>query len=271
MRLLTYSFITICLTLTSFHASAQLGGCGLIRLSAEKDTLTIDESFALTITIGSRVATPQLPLGLGNGVRHTYEISVEDGPLIRGEWGYLIPIDQYKFSTNISGISRSGMKKITVRTNRFVGPSLTPPDCSPTEDSIGVMSVYVLPPPPAAPTTAGGFTGLWWNPNTDGQGVFFTQNSPSNIAFIGWFTYDANGVAKWYVGDRCAIGSGTVCTTTLYEAANGKFDGINFNNAQLKRSAVGEAIFSFTSSQAGEMIYNLHGVKESLPLVRQPF
>lgn len=270
MRLLINLLVVAVLFFFTTIATAQIGGCTLIKLSVDKDTVSIGEDYMLRVSAGSPGATSTVPFLIDPPARYDYVLTVGNDAPIRGATFSSAIVLHLGFGIKLQGGASPGMKKIQL-TMTAPGVRITPPNCNESEPSIGTTFVYVLPPPPAAPTTAGGFTGLWWNPNTDGQGVFFTQNSPSNIAFIGWFTYDANGVAKWYVGDRCAIGSGTVCSTTLYEAANGKFDGINFNNAQLKRSAVGEAIFSFTSSQAGEMIYNLQGVKGSLPLVRQPF
>lgn len=88
---------------------------------------------------------------------------------------------------------------------------------------------------------------------------------------MGWFTYDAAGNAKWYVGDKYAVNNGNTCTTSLYETRGATFDGTNFTNAVLALTSVGSATFSFATGQAATMTYSLKGVAGKIDLVRQPF
>lgn len=128
-----------------------------------------------------------------------------------------------------------------------------------------------MPATAATPLTSTGLSGLWWNARTNGQGIFFNQNYPSSIAFVGWFTYDAAGNTKWYVGDRCTMTDGISCTTQLFETKGATFDGVNFNNGALALTPVSEATFNFANDQTATMRYTLKGVAGTIDLVRQPF
>ena len=280
MQLLKLLFITTSLilnVLAGIPAQAQNASCN-VRITTDKDRVRINEGFSVDVFTGETIigSRPSLPI-VGPPLRIEYEISANSEILAMG--AVMLPTNGApiyfrQFAVDVKGITTSGLKNISARISQTIPLIPKPANC--TENNTGTTLINVMAPDPI-PILATSYTGLWWNQATDGQGIFFTQNSPSNIAFIGWFTYDKDGKQKWYAGDRCDMGTtsggfnGNVCTTTLYETSDGKFDGATFNGGQIKRSAVGEAGFKFHSNQAVTMTYSLNGVSGRLELQRQPF
>ncbi len=269
------SGLSLVMCMLSTLAHSQTVSCN-VRVTTDKDRVRIGETVMVEFFTGDSqavypiVSVPIVP----QPVSYEYEIQADNVVIARGINVRSTPILYEKFNVAVNGLNTSGLKTLSVRLSSAFSLKPSPPNCVNT--NIGTTLINVMAPDPI-PILATSYTGLWWNQATDGQGVFFTQNSPSNIAFIGWFTYDKDGRQKWYAGDRCDMGitsggfNGNVCTTTLYETSDGKFDGATFNGAQIKRSAVGEAGFKFHSNQAVTMTYSLNGVTGKLELQRQPF
>ena len=268
--------LPLCVALcVSAPAHAQGVSCN-VKVTTDKDRVRVGEGFTVEFFTGE---TPNpnapVPIAFTPTPRFEYEIYSDDMLLVRGVQENARAFNMYeRFTVPVSGLRLSGLKNISVRLSPFIALKPAPANC--VNSNIATTLINVMAPDPI-PILATSYTGLWWNQATDGQGVFFTQNSPSNIAFIGWFTYDKDGRQKWYAGDRCDMGTtsggfnGNVCTTTLYETSDGKFDGATFNGAQIRRLAVGEAGFKFHSNQAVTMTYSLNGISGKLELQRQPF
>ena len=134
------------------------------------------------------------------------------------------------------------------------------------DNVISSLSPYLNPP--SGP--AYDFTDLWWNPSESGWGLNLIQH-PNGIIFAIWYTYDANGKMTWYhVSTGSWIDSMTY-TGTLYAVAGPAFSVNPFNAAIVKRTAVGTATISFTSSSSGTWSYSVNGTSGSKSISRLPF
>ena len=278
MRLLNFAAATAFLAGFSISAEATIS-CGTVQLYPAKKTVLVGEPTDLIVTTGystSRLPPPPVVYPPDFRVHYQVRVSVDENNL---PVGLIAEPDVYLFKDPIVIKSfrvpiifdSPGLKRITVATpngSRAAGLTFSDP-CSVDLPATASTEILVEAKPVVAPLAVG-YSGLWWNPKTNGQGVFITQNTPSNIAYLGWFTYDQTGVARWYVGDNCYVQNNS-CTTTIYETRGAIFDGTNFNNANLKLEAVGTATVTFASNQAATMIYTLRSAGGKLDLVRQPF
>lgn len=278
MRLL--NLVVAAAFFAGFSSRAEaLIACGTIQLYPAKKTLVVGEPTELIVTTGysaSRLPPPPVVYPPDFRVYYRVSVSVDEKnlptELIAETDVYLFkdPVVIKSFRVPIT-FDSTGMKRITVATpngSRAAGLSFSDA-CSVDIPATAYTEILVEAKPVVAPLAVG-YSGLWWNPKTNGQGVFITQNTPSNIAYLGWFTYDQTGVARWYVGDSCAVQNDS-CVTTIYETRGATFDGTTFNNANLKLDAVGTATVTFASNQAATMVYTLKSTGGKLDLVRQPF
>ncbi len=281
MRILNQLAIAVATFTISLSVQAQTAlPCAAIQLYPAKKILTVGEPSEFIITTGySSYQIPPLPVIYPEGFRVYYEVNIViDGAAPQRQ---LIEERDIHLFYN-SGFIKSfrvpitfdspGLKRITLSTpngSPFVSTPFDNAPCLKDLPATASTEILVEAKPVVAPLAVG-YSGLWWNPKTNGQGVFIAQNTPSNIAYLGWFTYDQTGVARWYVGDNCYVQNNS-CTTTIYETRGATFDGTNFNNANLKPEAVGTATVTFASNQAATMVYTLRTAGGKLDLVRQPF
>ena len=114
------------------------------------------------------------------------------------------------------------------------------------------------------------FTDLWWNPGESGWGLNLIQH-PNGIVFAIWYTYDAQGKMTWYHVPSGSWSNSMTYTGTLYAVAGPPFSASVFNASQVKRTAVGSATLSFTSSTSGTWSYSINGVSGSKSISRLPF
>lgn len=71
------------------------------------------------------------------------------------------------------------------------------------------------------------YTGQWWNPADSGSGLYVWQDTRPRPNFTreddpilaAWFTYDANGNAKWYVFQPQWTSSAATSTVELFETS----------------------------------------------------
>ena len=281
MRLLNYLAIAAAILSLGggIHAQASFP-CGSIQLYPAKKMVQVGEPTELIVTTGYSLALfLEFPFVFPPGYRSYYQVSVTVDnsalPVVQ-----ILEPDNFLFndSRKIKSFrvpmtfDSPGLKRISVSTpNGSLSDrtALSTTSCSVDLPATATTEILVEAKPVVAPLAIG-YSGLWWNPKTNGQGVFITQNTPSNIAYLGWFTYDQMGVARWYVGDNCYIQNNS-CTTTIYETRGAIFDGTTFNNGNLKLDAVGTATVTFASNQAAAMVYTLKTSGGKLDLVRQPF
>jgi len=114
------------------------------------------------------------------------------------------------------------------------------------------------------------FTDLWWNSSESGWGLNLIQH-PNGIIFAIWYTYDANGKMTWYHLPSGTWTDSMTYTGTLYAVAGPAFTVNPFNAATVKRTAVGSATLSFSSSSSGTWSYSVDGTSGSKPISRLPF
>lgn len=266
MQLFKLGLLSIASAIITMSSTAHAVPCNALQMRPHASQINIGEPYTLLLSTapvkvepGAEAAPPTQLL---------YSLELDNNPTqinVRTDAGTgLHGIMMKPFST--SGVKRFRIFTFDAR------PSASPPlGCDSKEIVIAATTVTVLAPTPTSTVTPTGLSGLWWNARTSGQGIFFNQNYPSSIAFVGWFTYDAAGNTKWYVGDRCAMTDGVSCTTQLYETKGATFDGTTFNNGALALTPVGEATFNFANDQTATMRYILKGVTGTIDLVRQPF
>lgn len=261
------------------HAQASFP-CSTIQLYPAKTVVQVGEPTELIVTTGySIIPFTQLPIIFPPGYRVYYQVSVTVDnsalPVVQ-----ILEPDIFLFSDpkKIKSFrvpmtfDSPGLKRISISTpngSRSDRTALSTTSCLEDIPATASTEIFVEAKPVVAPLAIG-YSGLWWNPKTNGQGVFVAQNTPSNIAYLGWFTYDQTGVARWYVGDNCYVQNNS-CTTTIYETKGATFDGINFNSSNLKPEPVGTATVTFASNQAATMVYSLKSSGGKLDLVRQPY
>jgi hypothetical protein len=266
MQLLKISLFNVVAALITFSPNAQAVPCNALELRPHTSEINIGEPYTLLLNTAPAKAEPGAEAA--PPARLLYSLELDNNPVqinVRTDVGTgLYGIMMKPFST--PGVKRFRLFTFDAR------PSASPPNgCDPKEIVIAATSITVLPPTATTAITPTSLSGLWWSATTRGQGIFFNQNYPSSVAFVGWFTYDAAGNAKWYVGDRCAMTDGKTCTTQLFETKGATFDGTTFNNGALAVSPVGEATFTFANDQSATMRYTLKGVAGNIDLVRQPF
>ncbi len=261
---------TIAIFLVALSGEVLAVRCKTLTLSTDKAAVQIGETFKLKIFTGAFPGFIRGNAGLFKAPLD-FTISVND-EFVSYETTTTDPYtDWHEVIAPIRGFTTAGKKELLVGMKRPKIDRNNWPNCELGTIPITATTIIDVMPSAAITLSKTGFTGLWWNAKTSGQGIFFSQNAPLNIAFVGWFTYDQNGKAKWYVGDRCIMGNGTMCSTKLYETKGAIFNGTDFSNANLRLNEVGEASFSFATAQEATMRYPLKGVVGKIDLVRQPF
>ncbi|APV49246.1 hypothetical protein BWI17_05850 [Betaproteobacteria bacterium GR16-43] len=120
----------------------------------------------------------------------------------------------------------------------------------------------------ATPTAS--YADLWWGGfSQNGWGVAINQQY-RNI-FAVWYTYDAAGKTVWYVVPDGQWADSVTYTGTAYRTSGSAWVGVPYDPAVLQVLPVGTITFRFTDLSNGTMTYNVDGVSQSKPIVRQPF
>lgn len=102
------------------------------------------------------------------------------------------------------------------------------------------------------------FSGLWYNPETSGQGQLIEVNANLGIVFGGWYTYDANGLSgaasqRWFTFQGEYSPNDTVRSFTVYRNTGGNFDAPPATNPV----PVGSATLSFQSCANARLQYQI--------------
>jgi len=136
----------------------------------------------------------------------------------------------------------------------------------------GRPQIAVFPPPPRPLTD---YSGPWFRPAESGWGLSFHQ-SPTNVVFVAWYVYDADGTPSWYV-----IQDGRWTTSTRWAGKVHRtfgppyFPGPGFDPAQVVLAVVGEAAFEYQQKPGEEGIatfsYEVNGQTGSKRITRLPF
>jgi cytochrome c peroxidase len=104
----------------------------------------------------------------------------------------------------------------------------------------------MLPVPVAAQTFTGAMSGTWWNPGRDGEGQYigFERVGERNVAMLAYFTYDADGNARWLVGTVDFAAGATRVTIPLIQAQGATF-GVGFRSGDVTTTASGSATLDY--------------------------
>jgi len=110
---------------------------------------------------------------------------------------------------------------------------------------------------------------LWWaGPAENGWGLNISQQA--DTLFSVWYTYDAAGAARWYV-----IPGGSWSheryTGRIYSTRSSPWLGVPYLSSSFAVTDVGSLTLSFQNENNASMIYNVGGVQQTKPIVRQPF
>ncbi len=97
----------------------------------------------------------------------------------------------------------------------------------------------------------GGFTGKWYNPETDGQG-FQLQVLPNGDALALWFTYDADGNQVWLIGNNRIVGNKV--TMNMSRPTGASF-GPGFNPDDVDMQPFGSVTLTFEDCNSGSVIW----------------
>jgi hypothetical protein len=123
-------------------------------------------------------------------------------------------------------------------------------------------------PPDALPV--GTFADLWWGgPSQDGWGVAINQQYRKIFAV--WYTYDTAGRTVWYVVPDGTWVTANTYTGAAYRTTSAAWLGVAYNANALSVIPAGTVSFTFSDINNGVMTYNVDGVSQSKPIVRQPF
>jgi hypothetical protein len=127
-----------------------------------------------------------------------------------------------------------------------------------------VVIPYDAPAPP-------NFGGLWWNApagSEPGWGLAFAHQD--DTLFAAWFTYDLDGSPLWMVvaAHRTAA---NVYSGTLYRATGPAFSALPFDPAQVIKTPVGTATFTFTDDDDATFAYTVGNVAQTKTITREIF
>jgi len=93
----------------------------------------------------------------------------------------------------------------------------------------------------------GGFTGNWFNADTDGQG-FQLQVLPGGEAVAFWFTYDSNGNQVWLIGNDSI--QGNRLELDMVRPTGARF-GADFNSGDVQLQPFGTVTLTFDGCNSG--------------------
>ena len=128
------------------------------------------------------------------------------------------------------------------------------------------------PPPPVPNDPAVNAQGLWWASPAgveSGWGVNLTHQG--DTLFGTWFTYDTDGSGMWLVMSNGARTATNTYSGELYRTSGPPFNASPFDPAQVTRTPVGTATFTFTDANTGVFTAAVNGVTVSKPITRQVF
>jgi hypothetical protein len=129
---------------------------------------------------------------------------------------------------------------------------------------------------PTNPESDFGLSGTWYNQATSGQGMLIEVNPLDSEAFLGWYTYAADGQTSGVSGQRWfsaqspyTVGS-TAIALTIYESTGGAFDS---SAGPVRTDVVGTATLTYTSCASATFDYTftsgeLDGRSGTIPLSR---
>ena len=118
---------------------------------------------------------------------------------------------------------------------------------------------------------AGNVQDLWWAAPANseaGWGINLTEQS--NVIFGTWFTYDLDGSPLWLSVTATSATPG-IYSGTLYRTTGPAFSATPFDPANVVRTAVGTATFTFSDGADARFSYTVNGVSQVKPITREIF
>jgi hypothetical protein len=121
---------------------------------------------------------------------------------------------------------------------------------------------------PAATTN---YTDLWWaSPAASESGWGLNLTHQGTNIFATWFTYDTDGRPLW-LSSTLAQGAGQSFSGTLIQTAGPAFSAVPFDPAQVTRTNVGTATFTFTDGNTGSFDYTAKSITQHKAITRELF
>lgn len=128
---------------------------------------------------------------------------------------------------------------------------------------------------PTNPVSDFGYSGAWYNTGMGGQGVLIEINPNDAQAFLGWYTYAADGESsgasgqRWFTAQSPYTVGTTAINLTIYVSTGGVFN----SGGIVTTNAVGTATLTFTDCQNATLEYafiagELNGRSGTIPLSR---
>ncbi|MCH9696788.1 MAG: fibronectin type III domain-containing protein [Gammaproteobacteria bacterium] len=105
---------------------------------------------------------------------------------------------------------------------------------------------------PASLVISGKFTGTWFDPTHDGEGISI-EILDANNAVINWFTYDDTGNQAWVIGTG-KISGNTISVVNAMTPEGGVF-GSSFNPDFITQHRWGSLFFEFSDCHQGSVHY----------------
>jgi YVTN family beta-propeller protein len=123
----------------------------------------------------------------------------------------------------------------------------------------------------ASPPPAPGINveGLWWGSNGSESGWGINVTHQGDILFATWFTYDVDGRGQWLVMSNGARTATNTYVGALYRTTGPVFSSTPFDPAQVVRTQVGTAAFTFTDGNSGTLAATVDGVQIGKAISRQ--
>ena len=203
---------------------------------------------------------------------------LQSGTLIQGAW--------YTYDSDGQPLWLTFVAERTGRTAsapllRFSGPPLGSPGTNPVPVEVGQVTLDFFSPAgvglaytlegvsdslvlaPFASLSAGGYTGVWWDPARPGQGVQLIQEGDQLAG--AWYLYDSDGQALWLTFTGTLDPDQGLVTQLL--RFSGPAPGRPWNTEQVRAIASGGLRLSPAGSARLHLDYRIGGVQGRLNLV----
>jgi plastocyanin len=130
----------------------------------------------------------------------------------------------------------------------------------------GRIIVLATEPPPPTFNINQGMAGVWYNPQTGGQGFLFEVRPSDKFMFVAWFTFDKAAPAgaigsklgateqRWFTIQGSYNADRTI-NAKIFSTSGGQFNTVK----QVTNTQVGTATIVFTSCTAGSVTYDIPG------------
>lgn len=116
------------------------------------------------------------------------------------------------------------------------------------------------------------YSGLWYNPETSGQGIGVHPATSQNRLFATWYTFGDNGAPVWYALDTCATPGTVTCNTVGFDGdvavfSAARVSGGSFNApGGVMNEPVGSLTLEFTGCRTANATFDLDGQTGSVEL-----